>query len=88
MLDKFSKSDVGKKIINNDEEFIKIITENINLYKYNCIDKQPKEYEMDKIVGKQIIKHLQEFFNKTKKNKTVRNKKAKNYKLNKTRRNY
>jgi hypothetical protein len=88
MLDKFSKSDIGKKIINNDEDFIKIMTDHINLYKYDCIDKQPKEYEMDKIVGKQIIKHLQEFFNKTKKNKTVRNKKVKNYKLNKTQRKY
>ena len=88
MLDKFSKSDVGKKIINNDEEFNKIMSENIKLYKYVCIDKQSKEYEMDKIVGQQIVKHLQEFFNKTKKNKTVRNKKVKNYKLNKTQRKY
>jgi len=88
MLDKFSKSEIGKKIINNDEDFIKLMTEHIKLYKYDCIDKQPKEYEMDKIVGKQIVKHLQEFFNKTKKNKTVRNKKIKNYKLNKTQRRY
>ena len=34
------------------------------------------------------MKHLQDFFNKTKKNKTIKNKKIKNYKLNKTRRNY
>jgi hypothetical protein len=88
MLDKFSKSDVGKKIINNDEDFIKIMSEHIKLYKYDCIDKESKEYELDKIVGKQIIKHLQDFFNKTKKNKTIKNKKVKNYKLNKTRRNY
>jgi hypothetical protein len=88
MLDIFSKSDIGKKIINNDEEFIKIINEQFKLYKYDCIDKETKEYEMDKIVGKQIIKHLQEFFNKTKKNKTIRNKKTKNYKLNKTQRKY
>ena len=88
MLDKFSKSDIGKKIINNDEDFIKIMTDNIKLYKYDCIDKESNEYEMDKIVGKQIIKHLQDFFNKTKKNKTIKNKKIKNYKLNKTRRNY
>jgi hypothetical protein len=88
MLDKFSKSDIGKKIINNDENFIKIMNEHIKLYKYDCIDKESNEYEMDKIVGKQIVKHLQEFFNKTKKNKTVRNKKVKNYKLNKTQRKY
>ena len=88
MLDKFSKSDIGKKIINNDDNFIKIMNEQIKLYKYDCIDKETNEYEMDKIVGKQIVKHLQEFFNKTKKNKTIRNKKVKNYKLNKTQRKY
>ena len=88
MLDKFSKSDVGKKIINNDDDFTKIMNEHIKLYKYDCIDKESKEYEVDKVVGKQIIKHLQEFFNKSKKNKTVRNKKSKNYKLNKTQRRY
>lgn len=88
MLDKFSKSDIGKKIINNDEYFIKIMTDHIKLYKYDCIDKKSNEYEMDKIVGKQIVKHLQEFFNKTKKNKTIKTKKGKNYKLNKTQRKY
>ena len=88
MLDKFSKSDIGKKIINNDDDFTKIMNEHINLYKYDCIDKESKEYEVDKVVGKQIIKHLQEFFNKSKKNKTIRNKKSKNYKLNKTQRKY
>ena len=88
MLDKFSKSDIGKKIINNDDNFIKIMNEYIKLYKYDCIDKETNEYEMDKIVGKQIVKHLQDFFNKTKKNKTIRNKKVKNYKLNKTQRKY
>ena len=88
MLDTFSKSDIGKKIINNDENFINIMTEQFKLYKYDCIDKELNENEVDKIVGKQIIKHLQEFFNKTKKNKTIRNKKIKNYKLNKTQRKY
>jgi hypothetical protein len=88
MLDKFSNSDVGKKIINNDEDFIKVMTEQIKIYKYDCIDKAAKEHELDKIIGKQIITHLHEFFDKTKKNKTIKNKRNKNYKLNKTRRNY
>jgi hypothetical protein len=88
MLDKLSKSDIGKKIIDDDKDFIKIMSDQFKLYKYDCIDKESKEYEVDKIVGKQIIKHLQEFFNKTKKNKTVRNKKVKGYKFNKTRRSY
>jgi hypothetical protein len=88
MLDKFSNSNVGKKIINNDEDFIKVMTEQIKIYKYDCIDKAAKEHELDKIIGKQIITHLHEFFDKTKKNKTIKNKRNKNYKLNKTRRNY
>ena len=88
MLDIFSKSDIGKKIINDDDNFTKIMNEHIKTYKYDCIDKESKEYEVDKVVGKQIIRHLQEFFNKSKKNKTIRNKKSKNYKLNKTQRRY
>jgi hypothetical protein len=87
MLEKLAKSDIGKKIINNDDNFITIMTEHINLYNYNYITKDSKEYEIDKIVGKQMIKHLHYFFNKSKKNKTKKNK-TKKYKLNKTRRNY
>jgi hypothetical protein len=45
----------------------------IKIYKYDCIPKNPKEYELDKIIGKQIINHLQEFFSISKKNKTVKN---------------
>ena len=78
MLDKFSKSDIGKKIINNDDNFIKIMNEHIKLYKYDCIDKESNEYEMDKIVGKQIVKHLQEFFNKSLKNKSRYNRTKRN----------
>lgn len=85
MLEKFSKSDVGKKIIDNDKNFIKIMSEQIKLYKYDCIDKKSKEYEVDKAIGKQIIKHLQDFFSKTTKNKTIKNKNIKDNKLSKTR---
>lgn len=91
MLDKFNGSHIGNKIINNDSEFNAIMLENIKKYKYQCIDKEEKEFELDKILGKQIIKHLQEFFNEAKNNKTIRNIKSKNYKsnkLNKTKRNY
>ena len=89
MLEKFSKSDLGKKMINYDDEFITFMLENIKKYNYECIVKEENEYEIDIILGKQIIKHLQEFFNETKNNKTFKNKKSNiNYKSNKTRRNY
>ena len=73
MLKKFSESQIGKKIIGTDYSFEEKMLENIKLYKYKCIDKDEKEYEVDKIVGKHIISHLQEFFNKSKKNKTFKN---------------
>jgi hypothetical protein len=73
MIKKFKESDVGKKIVNNDDDFEILIMKHIKLYKYECIDKDLKEYEVDKILGKHIIKHLQEFF-KPKRNKSVRKK--------------
>jgi hypothetical protein len=53
-------------------------------YNYECLDKNLKEYEIDKVLGKQIMTHLQEFFNNSSKNKTRRN----TIKKNKTRRKY
>ena len=71
MLEKFKNSAIGKKIV--DKDFEDVIMGHIKLYKYESLDKEPKEYEVDKILGKHIINHLQEFFNKSKKNKTLKN---------------
>ena len=86
MIQQFIESEVGKKLINGDSDFETKIMEHIKLYKYKCIDKDLKEYEVDKILGKHIIRHLQEFF-KPKRNKTIRKKTKSNIKNNKTRRN-
>jgi len=83
MLSKFKESDIGKKIIADDNDFDEIIIAEIKRYKYSIIDKDLKEYEIDKILGKQIITHLQDFFNKNK-TKTV----SKRFVKNKTKRNY
>ena len=86
MLNRFINSDIGKKII-RDSDFEIIITNFFKLYKYNCLEKDSKEYEVDKIVGKQIIMHLQTFFNdKPKKSKTI--KKRNDIKKNKTYKNF
>ena len=37
--------------------------EHINLFKYMVVEKDEKEYDVDKIVGKYVISHLQIFFN-------------------------
>jgi hypothetical protein len=83
ILSRFTNSEIGKKIINNDDEFGSLIIEHINLFKYVVVDKDQKEYDIDKILGKHIISHLQIFFNRSSKNKTVKNrinKKNKTYK--------
>jgi hypothetical protein len=84
MIDRFKNSECGKKIVKDDPFFDKIMIDEFKKYKYNCLEKNLKEYEIDHVLGKQIMTHLQEFFNKSSKNKTRRNV----VKKNKTRRNY
>ena len=55
-----------------------ILTVFLTLYYFIVI----KNYEIDKIIGKHIITHLQEFFNKSKKNKTIKNRTKNNLKNN------
>jgi hypothetical protein len=83
LLMKFRVSEIGKRIIENDSEFENIMMKHIKMYNYEYIEKNLKEYEIDKILGKHIISHLNVFFNKSKKNKTLR-KTRKNNKRNKT----
>ena len=73
MIKKFIESNISKKIINNDELFEENMIEYFKLYKYNYINKDLNEYDIDNIIGKQIIIHLQEFFYNTKKNKSLKN---------------
>ena len=89
MIKTFKESKIRIKLIDNDQDFDNTIIKQIKKYKYDCIPKNPKEYELDKIIGKQIINHLQEFFNISKKNKTVKNRKQNiNQNRNKTLKKY
>ena len=87
MIKKLKESHIGKKIIGTEDDFEEKMNEQIKLYKYTCINKDSNEYEVDKILGKHIISHLHDFFNKSKKNKTLRNRPKRNFKRNKTVRN-
>jgi len=84
IIEKFCDSQIGKKLINNITDFKEKIIEHIKLYNYECIYKDSKEYEIDKIIGKHIISHLQEFFEKQKRNKTIKNRPKRIVKRNKT----
>ena len=85
MLTKFSDCVFGKKTVSDKDHFIKFMSEEFKKYKYEYIEKPENEYEIDKILGKQIMIHLGEFFNKSIKNKTRR---SISNKKNKTQRNY
>ena len=73
MLERFNKSEIGKQIINNDENFNDLMMEHIKLFKYTVIEKDDKEYDVDKVLGKHIVSHLQTFFNRSTKNRTIKN---------------
>jgi hypothetical protein len=82
---------INSKILNNFiidmNDFQDKIMTNYKKYNYPFIFKTNEEYEIDKILGRQIMTHLEFFFtksdnsdkiNETKKNKTKRNKITKN----------
>ena len=73
MIKKFNESEIGKKIIGDDGDFENVMMEHINLFKYLVVEKDDKEYEVDKVLGKHIINHLQSFFNRSSKNRTIKN---------------
>jgi len=73
MIRRFMNSAIGKRLI-QDDNFETNMMNFFKSYKYNCRLKDPKEYEVDEIVGKHIIIHLQIFFDgKPKRSRTMKN---------------
>jgi len=60
-----------------------LILNDLNLYNYNYIEKLIPEYDIDKIISKEILTHLRMFFHSRKKNKTFKKRNISN-KFNKT----
>lgn len=77
MLNRFISSAIGKTLIqNNYAKFIQDMNTHISKYAYVHTNKVMKEYEIDKIITKKTMVHLQLFFNKSRfhinhKNKNV-----------------
>jgi hypothetical protein len=84
MLSVFKQSNIGKSIINDDNDFDTLMNEHIKLFKYSYVPKDPKEYEVDKILGKHIVSHLHTFFNRSNKNRTIKNRGNRSNKRNKS----
>lgn len=74
MIKRFLDSDIGKKLVGEDRsKFEELMIKHIKLFKYMVVEKNEKEYEVDKVLGKHIITHLQQFFNHSTKNRTIKN---------------
>jgi hypothetical protein len=76
MLDRLINSKIGQMINKLDDDnnnFKDVMMNEFKLYNFTCIDKKDEEYDIDKILGKQIMNHLHFFFNKSLKTKTKKN---------------
>lgn len=67
MIKIFLTSHIGSQIVKKDdwENFEKFMKNEFKLYNYECIEKNPDEYKIDAIISKQILIHLNEFFEKS-----------------------
>lgn len=94
MIHRFVHNDVSKSLISGsqaEKEFTDFMKSNMNNYEFACMEKSKEEYDVDKIITKKTMEHLQTFFNKSKnpssplsghkrtlKNRTYRSKTRKN----------
>jgi len=68
MIARFTKSSIGKEILGRDAEnnkFADFMKKNITKYAFVYTGKNKQEYEIDKIITKKIMSHIELFFQKT-----------------------
>lgn len=68
MIDRFLTSKIGRKLIANKAEFNKFIKAFFRRYDFYVKPKTEEEQEIDRIISKKIMLHLQEFFKRASKN--------------------
>jgi hypothetical protein len=78
MINRFLLSNIGKQLVDDDEDFEPLMTDHLNVFNYLVLNKNEKELKVDNVLGKQIMLHLHIFFNKTIKNRTNKNRTNKN----------
>jgi hypothetical protein len=71
---------------NLQDEFVDFMNKNIKLYNFKIVNKNENEYEVDKILSKKILFHLEEFFGNNGNNASnsihKKNNKSKTFKRN------
>jgi hypothetical protein len=71
---RFLESELGIKLIKDPTNFTDTIMKYLNSFLYTYVEKNEEEQDIDKIISKQIMIHLQHFFNYSFKNKKTKNK--------------
>ena len=71
MIARFVDSENGAKLVKDKSNFEEFMMNEYKKYNYSFVETKDDEYEIDKIIGKQIMTHLQDFFriSNTKKNR-------------------
>ena len=64
MITRFLSSSLSNDIIENKDDFKTVVISELNKYNYSVVVKNPHEYDVDFILGKQILSHLKFFFTK------------------------
>jgi hypothetical protein len=86
MLSRFMKSEIYSKIITKDTNFKIYMNSYFKTFNFPIYEKTEEENNIDKILSKQIMVHLQEFFNKNTRKKIKSNNvihKTRKYKIKK-----
>jgi hypothetical protein len=73
MMDRFKGSAIGHRLIEDYENFDMCMLQFIQPFNYRVRGKNPREYEVDKVIGKSIVGHLRTFFHGDNRAKTVKN---------------
>ena len=83
IINRFVSSEISKKILASDVSFFTDIKKYIEQYGFVCVKKNTREYDMDKLITKKIMIHLQNFFsvNNFNSNMKYKNNKSKKYRL-------
>lgn len=71
MIERFIKSQIMS--IDIEDEFKTNMLQFMNQYRHTYVEKTKDAQNVDKILSKKILQHLQIFFNKKSQNKTIRN---------------
>lgn len=77
LIQRFANSDIGKKILKTSDEtetFISFMNSYMLQFQFLYVNKSDEEYEIDKIVSKKIMIHLQTFFNNNNAQFSIKNK--------------